>query len=140
VNLFVYGTLRSDLRLPEVGPAAAARRVLVTLGRLEGRGWAKGALYAFSSFPALVETDEPGAEVRGEVWRLGRPAELFARLDRYEGRGYRRALRRIRMDSGRLLAAHVYLYLFNLGNASRIPSGDYADWLAGASPDNGLDP
>lgn len=52
---------------------------------------------------------QPGSDVRGVVWRLGRGAE--AALDRYEAVAdglYRRAFRRIRRD-GRAVTALVYI-------------------------------
>lgn len=72
-HLFTYGTLKrgmSGRSLPlthecePVGPATV-----------------RGTLYDAGAYPALLLAGDD--VVRGEVWRC--PAELLARLDRYEG-------------------------------------------------------
>ncbi len=127
--LFVYGTLRAGLPAAFVSrQATASRRLLHERGVLEGQGVLPGRLVAVSWYPGLVPGGS-GEQVRGEVWRLPGAATL-ARLDAYEGRDYTRRIRRIRLDSGRLLMAHVYLYVRDVSGLPVIPTGDFADWLA----------
>lgn len=129
LRLFVYGSLRSDLpgrALPAA--AAAARAMLFGQATLEGAGSLPGRLVMPSWYPGLVEDGATGL-VRGQVWRLD-SASLLNRLDWYEGRDYVRRMRRARLDSGRLLAAHVFLYVWEASGLPVIPTGDYSDWLA----------
>jgi gamma-glutamylcyclotransferase (GGCT)/AIG2-like uncharacterized protein YtfP len=128
LRLFVYGTLRSDLPAHLVPPAAtAARAMLHGQGRLEGRASMLGGLVAPAWYPGLIE-DAPG-RVQGEVWRLP-GASVLSRLDWYEGPDYVRRIRRTRLHTGRLLVAHVYLYVRDAAGLPVIPTGDFADWLA----------
>lgn len=72
VYLFVYGTLRQG----GAGAGLLAGAKYVAAARMAG------SLYSVDQrFPALV----PGGSgtVQGELWEC--PAELLARLDRYEG-------------------------------------------------------
>jgi len=144
LRLFVYGTLRSDIPADAL-PAAArlARQMLYRRARHEGVAFAPGRLVAPAWYPGLIEGEGPGY-VRGEVWRLD--ADTLARLDWYEGRDYVRRIRRVQLervvvpgtavarvsgsDSGRLLTAHVYVYVRDTAGLPVIPTGDFADWLA----------
>lgn len=145
LRLFVYGTLRSDLSAHLVPPAAsAARAILHRQGALEGPASLPGRLVVPAWYPGLVE-DGPSVRVRGEVWRLP-GAAILSRLDGFEGQDYVRRRRRVRLerapargtavarmlgsDSGRLLVAHVYLYVRGTSGLPVIPTGDFADWLA----------
>jgi len=65
------------------------------------------------------------AKVIGEVFRLRRPLNTLAALDRYEGPVFRREIHIARLEDGRLLRAWVYLYCGDTAGMRRIRSGDY---------------
>lgn len=90
-----------------------------------------GRLYAVGDYPGAVH--RPGSSlVRGEVYRLREPAEVFRLLDRYEGvhepasrREFRRVRKRVRLENGEKRTAWVYLYVRSIRGLPIIDSGDY---------------
>lgn len=124
MRLFVYGTLDPGGG-SVMGDWIAARQVhsepASAPGRLHairaGRGW----------YPALL----PGAgRVRGTLCELRlKPGDL-ARLDRYEGRDYRRVAASVRTASGERVTAQLYLWRTALPrSAPGIAHGDFPGWL-----------
>ncbi|MCE2482433.1 MAG: gamma-glutamylcyclotransferase [Alphaproteobacteria bacterium] len=116
--LFVYGSLRAGI----AGPAHHLLR-----GRadyLDG-GMCQGRLYDLGDYPGLMPSADPGDRVVGEIYALRAARPALARLDRYEGRDYRRELGAV--DSRRFgrLQAWLYYYAGALAAAPRIASGDY---------------
>ncbi|WP_260609957.1 gamma-glutamylcyclotransferase family protein [Sphingomonas sp. IC081] len=126
-DLFVYGTLQPHAgtrmgewiaaRMAHAEPAWAPGRIFAVKG---GNGW----------FPALLPA-RSGAGVRGTLCRLDlRPGDL-ARLDRYEGREYRRICLPVRLASGRRAPAQIYVWRAPQPKAAPvIRDGDYLGWLA----------
>lgn len=126
LNLFVYGTLQPHAgtrmgqwiaqRMESGEPGHVPGRILAVKG---GNGW----------FPALVAA-RPGARVQGTLCRLSlRPGDL-AKLDRYEGREYRRVSLPVRTGSGAGVRAQVYFWRAPLPEAAPvIRDGDYLGWL-----------
>ena len=124
LTFFVYGTLqpRAGTRM---GDWIAARQVrgeeASAPGRLHGvrggNGW----------FPALV----PGCgRVRGALCALRLTPGELARLDRYEGREYRRLSLPVRTASGRRVSAQVYVWRIALPRPAPVISrGDFLEWL-----------
>lgn len=100
--LFFFGTLLEPLVLS-----------LVTGLAITGGDLAPASLAGFrrvrvrgKSYPTLVAA--PADRVVGAVWR-GRHPEAIARLNAYEGEGYRGELHRVTLDDGSVLTAWVYL-------------------------------
>ena len=130
MHLFVYGTLRCSALHP--------MHRLLHPAEFVGAGSFQGRLYDVGSYPAAVASDDPADTVFGEVYLLREPADTLAALDQYEGYApgdpalceYRRAVADIRMDSGQVIPAQIYLYQWPLDNLTRITAGDYLDWLA----------
>ncbi|MCT2399173.1 gamma-glutamylcyclotransferase family protein [Novosphingobium mangrovi (ex Huang et al. 2023)] len=125
-RLFVYGTLQPQAstrmgrwvgaRLEHAQAATVPGRLFAIRG---GNGW----------FPALVPA-KSGARVRGTLCDLVLAPGDLARLDRYEGREYRRMGLPVRTDDGTVRQAQVYLWRIALPPASPvIGDGDFLDWL-----------
>lgn len=126
LNLFVYGTLQPHAgtrmgqwiaeRMASAEPAQVPGRILAVKG---GNGW----------FPALVAA-RSGARVQGTLCHLRfRPGDL-AKLDRYEGREYRRVSLPVRISSGESARAQVYVWRAALPEAAPvICDGNYLGWL-----------
>jgi gamma-glutamylcyclotransferase (GGCT)/AIG2-like uncharacterized protein YtfP len=97
--LFAYGTLM----LAEVMEIVAGRPCTGLPAVLPGyrRRLLRGELY-----PGLLPA--PGESVTGVLWE-GLDAAALARLDRFEGPSYQRALRRVALAAGEPRDAFVYL-------------------------------
>lgn len=98
-SLFTYGTLM----LPEVFRTVAGRLYPWVVATLEdhARYRVRGAV-----FPAVVH--EPGERVEGRLFDWIDAATL-ERLDRYEGQHYERVRHPVRLESGEIRAAQVYV-------------------------------
>ena len=113
--LFVYGTLRSDVRCA-LGSSERAR--LSRAARSVGPATICGVLYDLGQYPVLLSNSAERAQVRGEALLLENPEATFAWLDAYEGvllgdpgiKELTRAEREIRLASGEVSRAWVYLY------------------------------
>lgn len=124
--LFVYGTLRRK-------GGGRMHRLLARHGTFVGEASYQGRLYRIAHYPGVVPSDDPADRVRGEIYRLRRPASLLPRLDAYErcGPGFRRPteyVRRsleIRLAGGGSLSAWVYLYNLPVAGLRRVPGGDF---------------
>ena len=98
-----------------------------------GRGAIQGALFDLGLYPAAV----PAAEGRvwGEVYEMTDVPRVLAALDEIEGYRhddpdrslYMRAQADVTLPDGSLARAWVYFYNAPLGQAQRIPSGDYLE-------------
>jgi gamma-glutamylcyclotransferase (GGCT)/AIG2-like uncharacterized protein YtfP len=110
-RLFVYGTL-----LAAAGHPMGAR--LRGQARLIGPATIQGRLYSLGRYPGLVETAAAHCLVHGELYALGAPAVALRWLDAYEGivpdqpvaSPYQRVERPVRVESGDVIEAWVYLY------------------------------
>ena len=116
--LFVYGSLRA-------GVAGPARRLLRGRAYYLDAGMCQGRLYDLGAYPALTPSAHPDDRVVGEIYALRTARPALARLDRYEGRDYRRELGAV--DSRRFGRLHAWLYYYAgaVAAAPRIASGDY---------------
>jgi gamma-glutamylcyclotransferase (GGCT)/AIG2-like uncharacterized protein YtfP len=132
--LFVYGTLRPRLQGCEV---AIARWLAASAEHL-GAARTRGRLYDLGPYPALVllpPVNGPRGWIAGDVYRLPRPQQMLATLDRYEGAPgrarprFERVERRIRVDACRSADAWLYVYRGPLTHAARIRCGDYRRYL-----------
>ena len=120
-QLFVYGTLLS-------GAGHPMQCVLRDGGTLVGTGRARGRLYDFGAFPALVGgSTAVDGWVPGEVYRLGRPGVTLGVLDAYEGcdrrpgSGFRRVRRPVMLDGERAITVWMYVFEGDLRGARALP-------------------
>lgn len=113
--LFVYGTLR-----PGAGGARAAR--LARESREVCAAWVRGELLAVGRYPGLV----PGSgKVHGELVRLVSPQRTLDWLDAYEGPGFVRERRPVRLAGDGTQQAWCYRYTGPAAGLSRITGGDF---------------
>ncbi len=125
--VFFYGTLMSGFKRP-------GRERLDSKLTPVGRGAIRAALFDVGLYPAAI----PAADslVQGEVHRMSDDAVLHE-LDEIEGFRpeepdsslYRRLETPVILTDGRTEIAWTYFYNAPLGNAPRIDSGDYLDYL-----------
>lgn len=98
-----------------------------------GRGSISAALFDLGIYPAAVPA--PEGEVWGEVYAMSDADTVLAALDDIEGYRpadpdkslYSREQTEVRLPDGSLARAWVYFYNAPLGQALRIPSGDYLE-------------
>jgi gamma-glutamylcyclotransferase (GGCT)/AIG2-like uncharacterized protein YtfP len=100
-----------------------------------GRGSIAAALFDLGLYPAAVPA--PDRRVRGEVYEVTDPDAVLPALDVIEGYTplqpdsslYIRTVADVTFDDGRLAQAWVYFYNAPLGQARRISSGDYLEYI-----------
>jgi len=127
--LFLYGTLQPaaqtrmsrwlERRITHAQPASVPGRLVAIASR---DGW----------FPALLP-GRPFERCQGTLVSVRLAPGDLARLDRYEGREYRRVLARARLAHGHprgLVTASVYLWRAVLpARSPTIRGGDFLAWL-----------
>jgi gamma-glutamylcyclotransferase (GGCT)/AIG2-like uncharacterized protein YtfP len=126
--VFFYGTLMSGF------DRAGRARVDETLKPV-GRGRIDAALFDLGIYPAAIPAAD--AHVWGEVHRMLEPERVLTTLDELEGFSpdapdsslYRRVETSVTFEDGHTDTAWVYFYNAPLGQAGRIPSGDYLEHL-----------
>lgn len=124
--VFFYGTLMAGFD---------RRRLAGIDDRLAylGRGSVQGNLYDLGLFPAAIPANE--GRIWGELYETEDTEQVLAALDAIEGYHhddpdrslYQRNLVPVTLPEGSSVDAWVYFYNAPIGNASRIPSGDYHD-------------
>ena len=105
-RLFVYGTLapgRANHGILKDIPGSWDTATL--RGNLLQEGWG-----AAMGCPGIVPAED-GTEVEGYVFSSSHLADLWPRLDAFEGEGYQRVSARVTIDGGR--AAEAYVYALN---------------------------
>ncbi|MFO1188075.1 MAG: gamma-glutamylcyclotransferase family protein [Alphaproteobacteria bacterium] len=118
-RIFVYGTLRPAANHPMAG--ALARHV-VYCGPAEWRG----RLYRLGEYPGAVAGGVARDRVIGDLLRLtGSAGWIMARLDAYEGAGFKRRRTIVTAGNGRCQRAWIYLWRVDRGGRARIPGGDF---------------
>lgn len=125
--VFFYGTLMSGFKRP-------GRQRLDSKLTPIGRGTIRAALYDVGLYPAAVPASD--ASVQGELHRMSDESVLHE-LDEIEGFRpeqpdsslYLRLETPVTLTDGRNATAWTYFYNAPLGNAPRIESGDYLDYL-----------
>jgi gamma-glutamylcyclotransferase (GGCT)/AIG2-like uncharacterized protein YtfP len=98
-----------------------------------GRGSIQAALFDLGIYPAAVPASE--GRVWGEVYRIADPDAVLSALDSIEGYTpahpdrslYFRAEAEVTLPDQTTARAWVYFYNAPLGQAPRIPSGDYLE-------------
>jgi gamma-glutamylcyclotransferase (GGCT)/AIG2-like uncharacterized protein YtfP len=116
--LFVYGTLRKEVQHP-------MHNVLTQCATYIGMGTFQGKLYDLGCYPGAVPSPEQCDRVIGEIYKLQPPARVFANLDDYEGRLFRREPLPVWQPAGNKVTAWVYLYRGPTSESKRIAGGDY---------------
>jgi gamma-glutamylcyclotransferase (GGCT)/AIG2-like uncharacterized protein YtfP len=124
--LFVYGTLRRDMRHEMAGLLSRHARFL-------GEGVVGGKLYDLGDYPGMTYPDD--GQVRGEIYAVDGPGwrALISRLDEYEGcapstpepHEYRREVVKASLANGTLVDAWAYVLNQRPDSSREIPSGDY---------------
>jgi gamma-glutamylcyclotransferase (GGCT)/AIG2-like uncharacterized protein YtfP len=127
-HLFVYGSLRQ-------GAGHIMYGMLAQYADLVGGASLAGQLYLVATYPGVIPAaaGEPAQAVRGEVYRLREPDTILPLLDDYEGFGahcpqpneFVRSEADVRLDSGEMLRAFVYIYNRPVEGLQPIASGDY---------------
>jgi gamma-glutamylcyclotransferase (GGCT)/AIG2-like uncharacterized protein YtfP len=123
--LFVYGTLARE-------GGGGSNPLLGSAVYLGEASW-RGELYLVDWYPGAVASDEPGAMVRGELYRLTDPAAILETLDRYEECGpafgadaeYVRELTVVSLGDGSSRDAWIYRYNRPVIGLRRLVSGDF---------------
>ena len=128
-RVFFYGTLMSPFNRP------GRQRITAKL-TFEGRGTIRAALFDLGIYPAAVPAED-NSVVWGEVYETTDPQAVLTVLDEIEGHRpneperslYTRVLTDVTLENGRVEAAWTYFYNAPLGQAQRITSGDYLEFL-----------
>jgi gamma-glutamylcyclotransferase (GGCT)/AIG2-like uncharacterized protein YtfP len=103
-RLFVYGTLAPGRTNAHVlAPLRGTWQPASIRGTLHAEGWG-----AAEGYPGVV-LDERGGEVRGLLFSSEELPAHWARLDAFEGEGYRRDAVVAVLEDGTRVDAHVYV-------------------------------
>jgi gamma-glutamylcyclotransferase (GGCT)/AIG2-like uncharacterized protein YtfP len=128
-RIFFYGKLMSPFNRP-------GRQRITPQLTFEGRGTIRAALFDLGIYPAAVPAED-NSVVWGEVYEAIEPETVLKVLDEIEGHRpnaperslYTRVLTDVTLETGRAEKAWVYFYNAPLGQAQRIASGDYLEFL-----------
>lgn len=126
--VFFYGTLMTAFR-------RSGRTRIDSQLAFQGYGSISAALFDLGIYPAAIPAAD--SRVRGEVHRIHDAGVVLPALDEIEGIRpgqpdaslYTRVETQVTFDDGRTDTAWVYFYNAPLGNAPRIESGDYLEYL-----------
>ena len=129
--LFVYGSLRGSIKNHYAGQ-------LRSLASSVGLAYLQGLLFLIEDYPGVIDSSQSSHQVVGEVYALPlgtQCEELLSFLDHYEECGpdhpapteYVRVERLVKLLSGEILTAYVYLYNDSTDQLKLIESGDYLD-------------
>ncbi len=119
--LFVYGTLRSQMKDP-------LHRLLETQAVLVGTGTFQGKLYDLGRYPGVVRSRGNTDRVIGEIYRFSEPQRAFQILDEYEGHRFKRKRVTIIQADGKSITSWIYLYVRSVTHRARIQAGDYVQY------------
>ncbi|MDR9410295.1 MAG: gamma-glutamylcyclotransferase family protein [Balneolaceae bacterium] len=128
--IFVYGSLRKDFSSP-------ASEVLENHAEYVGEAIFRGKLYKIDWYPGVVPSDDPGDCVIGEVYKIIDRAEVFSKLDRYEGcsrsdpkpHAFVRMKKSVILSNSTSVEAWIYLYTQQVTDKEEIASGDYLEFM-----------
>lgn len=93
----------------------------------------QGRLFEVAGYPGAIQSADPAARVRGEIYRIRRGASVLQELDAYEEctpefprpHEYLRKRVAVSVDDGPQLACWVYLFNRDVSMLRWIRSGDY---------------
>jgi gamma-glutamylcyclotransferase (GGCT)/AIG2-like uncharacterized protein YtfP len=127
-RVFFYGTLMA-------GFARRRRAEIDNQLTYLGRGSINAALFDLGIYPAAVPASE--GRVWGEVYEVRNVPAVLSALDEIEGYSpdhpdrslYVRSEVGVALPDGTNTTAWVYFYNAPLGQAPRIPSGDYFEYI-----------
>lgn len=99
--------------------------------QLIGEATIQGRLYSLGRYPGAVATADAPERVHGELYELDNPQTTLKWLDAYEGivpgdhdwNDYERTEWPVRLDSGGVVTAWVYLYRKDVRRLAPIPDG-----------------
>lgn len=122
--LFVYGTLKRSFNHP-MHPHLLRHAQYVDVATL------RGLMYRVAHYPGVIESDEAGRVVHGELYRVTDAAALFALLDDYEEcssahpqpHEYERTTCLVSLSDGSQVPAWVYLYAREVSGLEFITTG-----------------
>lgn len=125
-HIFVYGTLRQDFNNDNCS-------ILIRYADFIDKAAFQGKLYKIDYYPGVVPSDNPSDLVQGEVYRLNVCEFALVELDKYEECGtgfdepteYVREIHFVRLCSGEMIPAWVYVYNRPTDGLGRLPSGDF---------------
>lgn len=128
-HVFFYGTLMSPFNRP--GRQRIDRHIAFT-----GRGHIEATLYDLGIYPAAIPAHD-GSRVWGELYQILDAPTVLSTLDEIEGYRpaepdrslYTRVMADVTLADGSVQPAWAYFYNAPLGQAQRIPSGDYLEHL-----------
>jgi gamma-glutamylcyclotransferase (GGCT)/AIG2-like uncharacterized protein YtfP len=128
-HIFFYGTLMAPFNRP-------GRQRITSKLTAKGRGTIRAALFDLGIYPAAIPADD-NSTVWGEVYETSDAQSVLGVLDEIEGYRpsepdrslYMRVLTNVTLEDGRVEKAWAYFYNAPLGQAQRIPSGDYLEHL-----------
>jgi gamma-glutamylcyclotransferase (GGCT)/AIG2-like uncharacterized protein YtfP len=126
--VFFDGTLMSGFKRP-------GRQRLDAKLTPVSRGSIHAQLFDVGLYPAAIPASD--ASVQGEIHRMSDAESVLRELDEIEGFRpeqpdaslYTRLETPVTLEDGRTESAWTYFYNAPLGNAPRIESGDYLDYL-----------
>lgn len=124
--LFVYGTLRRNAKCSQ-------HASLLHSANFVAEASYQARLYLVDYYPGAVASDSAKDRVIGEVYQLIEPSQTLAKLDQYEGCGegfavpteYLRLVQQVRLSSGEIVDAWVYVYNQDTDMLEQIKSGDF---------------
>ena len=124
--LFVYGTLRRDSE-------SEMYHLLARYGDFVGDATYQGKLYMVDYYPGVVPSDDPKDVVHGEAYKLTCSDIVPSRLDDYEECGsvfpepneYIRRNEMVKLNSGEVITAWVYIFNRSTEGLQLIQSGDF---------------
>ena len=129
--LFVYGTLRKDLKT-EMHQMLASNSTYVGQGRIHGQ------LYDLGNYPGVFLREGCSDTVLGEVYAVNpeQASRTWEVLDHYEGCGpahpepheYRRQKVHVFLKDGNKVDTWAYILTSLPPAAIRVPGGDYVAW------------
>ena len=126
--LFVYGTLLSNYGNHE------SNEMMLQYAKFVGKATLQGKLYMVDYYPGVIECDKnEKCFVKGEVYQILYPSELFAFLDKYEECNpqdphseyiRKKAIVRLK-DTKQEIEAWVYFYNHSIEDLEWLPKGDF---------------
>jgi gamma-glutamylcyclotransferase (GGCT)/AIG2-like uncharacterized protein YtfP len=125
-RLFVYGTLMRGFDHPMA-------RMLSAHADFLGEARCRGRLYLVKHYPGLVQSEDSGDIVHGELYRLRARDEMLHEFDMYEACGdgfpqpteYLRQMLRVTLEDGSATDAWTYVYNWPVTKLPRIESGKF---------------